>query len=121
MMRRPPRSTLSPYTSPFRAIIKAIACIKIDKQPLLISLKNRPTHENGEYSMLIDINGEGLADRVFDSNPKTDQQGLFVYLNTGDGFDNGKQWQANLGDNWKNLPRLACHCLPLSKPSPVLR
>jgi hypothetical protein len=28
----------------------------------------------------------------------------FVYLNTGDGFDNGKQWQANLGDNWKNRP-----------------
>jgi hypothetical protein len=45
--------------------------------------KNRPTHENGEYSMLIDINGDGLVDRVFDSNPKTDQQGLFVYLNTG--------------------------------------
>jgi hypothetical protein len=50
--------------------------------------------------MLIDINGDGLPDRVFDRNPKTDQQGLFVYLNTGDGFDNGKQWQANLGDNW---------------------
>jgi hypothetical protein len=33
--------------------------------------------------MLIDINGDGLVDRVFDSNPKTDQQGLFVYLNTG--------------------------------------
>jgi hypothetical protein len=47
--------------------------------------------------MLIDINGDGLPDRVFDRNPKTDQQGLFVYLNTGDGFDNGKQWQANLG------------------------
>jgi hypothetical protein len=42
--------------------------------------------------MLIDINGDGLADRVFDSNPKTDQQGLFVYLNTGDGFDNGKYY-----------------------------
>jgi hypothetical protein len=54
--------------------------------------------------MLIDINGDGLPDRVFDRNPKTDQQGLFVYLNTGDGFDNGKQWQANLGDNWKNRP-----------------
>jgi hypothetical protein len=53
--------------------------------------KNRPTHENGERSMLIDINGDGLPDRVFDRNPKTDQQGLFVYLNTGDGFDNGKQ------------------------------
>jgi hypothetical protein len=47
----------------------------------------------------------GLPDRVFDRNPKTDQQGLFVYLNTGDGFDNGKQWQANLGDNWKNRPQ----------------
>jgi hypothetical protein len=47
--------------------------------------KNRPTHENGKYSMLIDINGDGLPDRVFDRNPKTDQQGLFVYLNTGDG------------------------------------
>jgi hypothetical protein len=53
-----------------------------------------------------------IPDRVFDSNPKTDQQGFFVYLNTGDGFDNGKQWQANLGDNWKNRP---------TKPSPVLR
>jgi hypothetical protein len=43
---------------------------------------------------------------VFDRNPKTDQQGLFVYLNTGDGFDSGKQWQANLGGdgNWKNRP-----------------
>jgi hypothetical protein len=28
--------------------------------------KNRPTHENGERSMLIDINGDGLPDRVFD-------------------------------------------------------
>jgi hypothetical protein len=27
-----------------------------------------------------------------------------INLNTGDGFDNGKQWQANLGDNWKNRP-----------------
>jgi hypothetical protein len=52
------------------------------------------------------INGDGLPDRVFDRNPKTDQQGLFVYLNTGDGFDSGKQWQANLGGdgNWKNRP-----------------
>jgi hypothetical protein len=28
--------------------------------------KNHPTHENGKYSMLIDINGDGLPDRVFD-------------------------------------------------------
>jgi hypothetical protein len=30
--------------------------------------------------MLIDINGDGLPDRVFDRNPKTDQQGLFVAI-----------------------------------------
>jgi hypothetical protein len=55
--------------------------------------KNRPMHRNGEFSMLIDINGDGLPDRVFDRNPKTNQTGLFVYLNTGNGFDSGKQWQ----------------------------
>jgi hypothetical protein len=73
----------------------------------------------------------GLPDRVFDRNPKTNQTGLFVYLNTGNGFDNGKQWQSNLGGNENNIedspfpcvgrffqlllpPRLACHCLPLT-------
>jgi hypothetical protein len=44
------------------------------------------------------IYGDGLPDRVFDHNPEADDQpGFFVYLNTGDGFDNGKQWQSNLG------------------------
>jgi hypothetical protein len=41
--------------------------------------KNRPTHENGERSMLIDINGDGLLDRVFGENPETNQKGFFVY------------------------------------------
>ncbi|VVM22727.1 hypothetical protein BSPWISOXPB_8829 [uncultured Gammaproteobacteria bacterium] len=31
-------------------------------------------------------------------NPKTEQKGFFVYLNTGNGFDNGKQWQSLGGD-----------------------
>jgi hypothetical protein len=38
--------------------------------------KNHPTHENGEHSMLIDINGDSLPDRVFDRNPANDQQGF---------------------------------------------
>jgi hypothetical protein len=46
--------------------------------------KNRTTYINGEHSMLIDINGDGLPDRVFDHNPETDQKGLFAYL--GDDF-----------------------------------
>ena len=28
--------------------------------------KNHPTHENGKYSMLIDINGDGLPDQSLD-------------------------------------------------------
>ncbi|VVH50866.1 Rhs family protein, partial [uncultured Gammaproteobacteria bacterium] len=77
--------------------------------------KNRPTHKNGEHSMLIDINGDGLPDRVLDANPKTHQKGLFVYLNTGNGFDNGKQWQSDLGggEDWKNRPCLPLTCLSL--------
>jgi hypothetical protein len=69
-------------------------------------MKNRPTHSNGKHSMLIDMNGDGLLDRVFDKNPTNDQQGLYVYLNTGHSFDSGKQWQTNLGGdlNWKNHP-----------------
>jgi hypothetical protein len=52
------------------------------------------------------LHGDGLPDRVFDQNPKTGQAGFFVYLNTGNGFDSGKQWQSNLGgnQNWKNRP-----------------
>jgi hypothetical protein len=59
--------------------------------------KNHPTHENGESSMLIDMNGDGLPDRVFNKNPSNDQLGFYVFLNTGNGFDSGKQWQSNLG------------------------
>jgi hypothetical protein len=33
-----------------------------------------------------------------------DQEGIYVYLNTGSGFDSGQQWQNDLGDNWKNNP-----------------
>jgi hypothetical protein len=35
--------------------------------------KNHPTHENGEHSMLIDINGDGLLDRVFDRKQYKDK------------------------------------------------
>ncbi|SMN14709.1 Rhs family protein [uncultured Candidatus Thioglobus sp.] len=66
--------------------------------------KNHPIHEGGKHSTLIDMNGDGLPDRVFDRNPSNDQQGIYVYLNTGRGFDSGQQWQNDLGDDWKNHP-----------------
>ncbi len=68
------------------------------------SWKNRPIHKGGEYSTLIDMNGDGLPDRVFDRNPSSNQEGIYVYLNTGSGFDSGQQWQNDLGDSWKNRP-----------------
>jgi hypothetical protein len=58
----------------------------------------------GEHSTLIDMNGDGLPDRVFDRNPSSNQEGIYVYLNTGSGFDSGQQWQNDLGDSWKNHP-----------------
>jgi hypothetical protein len=41
---------------------------------------------------------------VFARNPSNEQPGFYVFLNTGNGFDSGKQWQSNLGgdENWKN-------------------
>jgi hypothetical protein len=56
--------------------------------------KNRTTYKNGEHSMLIDFIEGGCAHRVLHSFPARGPKELFVYLNTGDGFDNGKQWQS---------------------------
>merc|ERR1712000_588565 len=67
--------------------------------------KNRPQHGNGEHTMLIDMNGDKLPDKVFDRNPYNNYQGLYVMLNTGTGFDKGKTWIENLYDDWKNRPQ----------------
>jgi hypothetical protein len=50
---------------------------------------------------------------VFDRNPSNDQPGFYVFLNTGNGFDSGKQWQGRFFQ-LPSPPRLACHCLPLT-------
>jgi hypothetical protein len=51
------------------------------------------------------VDGDGLPDRVFDHNPEADDQlGFFVYLNTGDGFDNGTQWQSYGVTDWAIFP-----------------
>jgi hypothetical protein len=56
--------------------------------------------------MLIDINGDGLPDRVFDRNPKTDQQGLFVYLEL-------KLMRTGKGSPGRHPPR-AVHTMPVT-------
>ena len=68
--------------------------------------RNRPTHESGKHSMLIDMNGDGLPDRVFDRDPDNQQGGFYVMLNTGNDFDEGSYWgwrKANSSD-WRNKP-----------------
>jgi hypothetical protein len=42
--------------------------------------KNRPTHSNGEHSMLIDMNGDGLLDRVFESNTRSSKPSPFISI-----------------------------------------
>jgi hypothetical protein len=51
--------------------------------------KNRPKNANGEHSMLIDINGDGLPDRVFDHNPEADDQ---LHVNQHRGFAVFVRW-----------------------------
>ncbi|MET0116429.1 MAG: toxin TcdB middle/N-terminal domain-containing protein [Sedimenticola sp.] len=67
---------------------------------------NYVTKENAEDDVFIDqvdMNGDGLLDRVYNKNPITNAQGFYVMLNTGSGFDSGKQWLPDLGDDRKNL------------------
>ncbi|OOZ37396.1 hypothetical protein, partial [Solemya elarraichensis gill symbiont] len=59
-------------------------------------------YNDGEHedASLIDVNADGLPDRVFDRNPFTDQEdGHYVMLNTGTGFESGRYWATGyLGD-----------------------
>ncbi len=50
---------------------------------------------NGTYSALIDMNGDGLPDRVSHKNYKTGAIGLHVALNNGNGFDGMQLWHAS--------------------------
>ncbi|MCP3926742.1 MAG: hypothetical protein GY714_29630 [Desulfobacterales bacterium] len=48
----------------------------------------------GTYSDIIDMNGDGLPDRVGHFNFKTNQYGLWVALNTGSGFGEYTLWMS---------------------------
>ncbi|MFK2823087.1 RHS repeat-associated core domain-containing protein [Arcobacter sp. YIC-80] len=53
----------------------------------------------GENSSFIDINGDGLPDRVHAYNYKTKETGYWVQLNTGKGFTDFQNWGQNTGKN----------------------
>jgi RHS repeat-associated protein len=52
------------------------------------------SNSNGTYSALIDMNGDGLPDRVGHYNYNTRQHGIWVALNTGNGFGSYKKWMS---------------------------
>ncbi|WP_419768876.1 RHS repeat-associated core domain-containing protein [Arcobacter sp.] len=61
------------------------------------------SNTSGTYSALIDMNGDGLPDRVGHYNYKTKVAGLFVALNTGSGFGEFKLWlQSGQGPHTNN-------------------
>jgi len=53
------------------------------------------SNASGTYSTFMDMNGDGLPDRVIHYNYKTKEKGLFVALNTGSGFKEFTLWMAN--------------------------
>ena len=55
------------------------------------------------YSTLMDMNGDGLADRVFHYNYDTDEPGLWVAFNNGSGFDAPNLWLDTPNDT-TNMP-----------------
>lgn len=67
------------------------------------------TAGRGDYSNLIDMNGDGRADRVFHFNYVTNTPGLWVALNNGTGFNAPTNWSFSAGmtglNDGSNQPR----------------
>ncbi|MCP4160871.1 MAG: hypothetical protein GY760_12435 [Deltaproteobacteria bacterium] len=66
----------------------------------------RGSNTNGIYSDLIDMDGDGLPDRVGYYNHKTNTQGLHVALNNGHGFGEFELWlRSGIGPHPNNYIR----------------
>lgn len=68
--------------------------------------QNLPRYSSGAsiLSDLIDLNGDGLPDRVDHYNYSTSQDGLWVSLNTGAGFAAKSRWYTGTSTD-ENMPR----------------
>jgi hypothetical protein len=60
--------------------------------------------EKNTYSQFIDINGDGLPDRVHHYNYKLKQHGYWVQLNTGSGFGEFQNWGQNGTHHYEYSP-----------------
>ncbi|MCP4993428.1 MAG: hypothetical protein GY934_06540, partial [Gammaproteobacteria bacterium] len=77
----------------------------------LVRWEHTPTHNNeyilewgtshGVVSKFLDINGDGLPDRVNHYNYQTGQYGIWVALNNGSGFEPMTRWEYTATNNWQ--------------------
>ena len=69
---------------------------------------NNPIHADSghTYSQLMDMNGDGLPDKVAHKNWETGAAGFYVGLNNGAGFDAPQNWITSFvsGETWQNNP-----------------
>lgn len=71
--------------------------------------QNRPQWTNSDgsvLSLLIDMNGDGLLDRALHKNFDLNEEGLWVVINNGNGFNAPELWFEDNGDSSTNYPIL---------------
>src|SRR2546426_4364704 len=64
MIRRPPRSTLFPYTTLFRSQIVAVELLRLEREVDVLALEIRREHP-GQHAGILGHLGEGLPGEVF--------------------------------------------------------
>ena len=69
--------------------------------------RHRPRNGGGgsDYVSLIDMNGDGLPDHVYDLHPQTGAKGMWVAINTGEGFNSPTRWLHYGSNNARHRPR----------------
>jgi hypothetical protein len=72
-----------------------------------------PSSIHSRTSRLIDINGDGLPDRVFARNPSNEQPGFYVFLNTGPGWSSASGlWSNTRSGKPSPLRSISLECSP---------
>ena len=68
---------------------------------------HRPRNGSGgsDYISLVDMNGDGLPDHVYDVHPQTGARGMWIAINTGEGFESPARWLHYGSDNAWHRPR----------------
>lgn len=97
-------NTLPPTHFYWSAERKSFAPLKRWDLELADNRQYSPVWANGSYSLFLDINADGLPDRVNHHNYATATPGLWVALNNGHGFDPLHRWDYESVSNNDYMP-----------------